>query len=297
MKRRVLVTGASGFTGRHLSSALRAQGDHVIPVARATAPGSSDSVPCDLTDSLAVRELVREHWPTHVVHLAGIAHVAHADQEAYYRVNVLAATHLLDALCDAPALPQKVLLASSANIYGHPTNVRGPIGEDRCPAPVNHYACSKLAMEHMAWTYGHRLPIVVARPFNYTGPGQSEDFLVPKIVGHFRRRQPVIELGNLEVWRDFSDVRDIVTAYTQLLDGDASGITCNLCSGEATSLAEVVAILNRLAGYRIEVRSRPDLVRSNEIRVLVGDSARMQHYTRVVVRPFEETLQNMYLAE
>jgi nucleoside-diphosphate-sugar epimerase len=128
--------------------------------------------------------LVLRLQPNYVVHLAALAFVAQQDVESFYRVNLFGALNLLDALIAAQCPVRKVVVSSSANVYG---NVRhSPVAEDTCPAPVNHYAMSKLAMEHMALTRLDKLPIVISRPFNYTGVGQSENFLIPKIVGYVR---------------------------------------------------------------------------------------------------------------
>ncbi|SFM64272.1 Nucleoside-diphosphate-sugar epimerase [Ectothiorhodospira mobilis] len=293
MSRIVLVTGADGFTGRHLVQALEEQGDGVVAV---TGPGhgGEDGASCDLTDAAAVKALVQRSRPTHVIHLAGVSFVAHADPEAFYRVNVLGTAHLLEALAALDATPEKVLLASSANVYGRPAVEC--IAEDLCPAPVNHYGCSKLAMEHMARTYGDRLPLILTRPFNYTGPGQDERFLIPKIVAHYRGREPVIQLGNIQVSRDFSDVRDITRAYLALLESDARDVTCNLCSGRAIALERIIAFMDALAGYTIQVRVDPRLVRRDEIPVLMGDPTRMRRLTGITPRPIEETLADLYAA-
>ncbi len=286
-----LVTGASGFTGRYMVRALQAQGVRVVAL------GSSDTgadltLPCDLTDPIAVDAAVAQASPDWVVHLAALAFVGHADQTAFYNVNVFGTLNLLGALAKLPTPPSRVLIASSANIYGTPGIE--VIDESVCPAPVNHYACSKLAMEHMVATWFERLPIVVARPFNYTGPGQDERFLIPKIVGHFARRAPVIELGNLDVSRDFSDVRDVVAAYLGLLQSDARSQFVNVSSGRAIALREVIAMAEAIAGYQIEVRVNPAFVRANEIPVLRGDDSRL----RSIVGPreltaFEQTLRDM----
>ncbi|OZB74081.1 MAG: epimerase, partial [Halothiobacillus sp. 14-55-98] len=201
-----LVTGASGFTGRYMISALKMRGYWVVGFGGLDC-GADLCLSVDLTDAEAVRMAVHQVQPSHVVHLAGIAFVGHGKPDDFYQVNLFGTLNLLSALVELPK-PPRVLIASSANIYGTP-NIE-VIDESVCPAPVNHYATSKLAMEHMVHTYFDRCSIVIARPFNYTGVGQTEQFLIPKIVGHFKRKAPVIELGNLDVSRDFSDVRDTV---------------------------------------------------------------------------------------
>lgn len=154
----------------------------------------------DITSLPDCRRLIGELKPEFIVHLAAISFVAHDDPLEMYNVNVIGTTNLLQACVDVGHEPRKILIASSANIYG---NAEGVVDEDAPAAPVNHYAASKLAMEHLVRTWFDRLPIVVTRPFNYTGRGQSERFLVPKIVSHFVRRRPFIELGNINVARDF----------------------------------------------------------------------------------------------
>jgi nucleoside-diphosphate-sugar epimerase len=122
-------------------------------------------------------------------------------------------------------------------------------------------------MDHMTHSCFDRLPIVLARPFNYTGIGQDEKFLIPKIVSHFKRRALSIELGNLDVSRDFSDVRDVVAVYADLLL-DAQGVegqTLNVCSGRAYALRDVLNLAESITKHTVEIRVNPALVRSNEV--------------------------------
>ncbi|MDK4198606.1 NAD-dependent epimerase/dehydratase family protein [Pseudomonas sp. HR1] len=289
-----LVTGASGFTGRYLIHALKARDFKIIGLGS----GSTDAdvtVACDLTDKAAVAAAVAQAQPDWVIHLAALAFVGHADQEAFYRVNLFGTLNLLEALGSLERQPQRVLIASSANIYGTPGIE--VIDESVCPAPVNHYACSKLAMEHMVATWYDRLPIVITRPFNYTGPGQDERFLIPKIVGHFARGERAIELGNLDVSRDFSDVRDLVQAYIGLLDSTHRSSPVNVCSGQATALRTVIQMAEQIAGYAIEVRVNPAFVRANEIPVLRGDDARLRGIVgpRDLI-PLQQTLSDLFRA-
>lgn len=274
----VLITGLRGFTGRYLAAALRARGARVVGLVHGE-PQTADEVPCDLTDAAAVREAVASIRPTHVAHLAAVSFVGHGNPQAFYEVNLFGTLNLLEALSTLDAPPRRVLLASSANVYGTPgVEV---IDESVCPAPVNHYAISKLAMEHMARTWQDRLPIVITRPFNYTGVGQDEKFLIPKIVSHFKRRAPFIELGNLDVSRDFSDVRDVAAAYVALLLDAQSveGQIFNVCSGGAYSLREVVGIAERLSGHTLDIRVNPAFVRSNEVPRLLGSGHKLKQFT------------------
>jgi nucleoside-diphosphate-sugar epimerase len=131
-------------------------------------------------------------------------------------------------------------------------------------------------MEHMAAQFRTSLPIVVTRPFNYTGPGQPEPYVVPKIVRHFAERAPVIELGNVDVIRDFQDVRVVVEAYVRLLGCPAAaGETVNLCSGRGYAIGELVAELARQTGHALDVRVNPAFVRAHEPKRLVGSNAKL----------------------
>lgn len=141
---------------------------------------------------------------------------------------------------------------------------------------AQRHAVSKLAMEYMARLWSDRLPIVITRPFNYTGPGQTGHFLLPRIVDHFRRRTDEIELGNLDVWRDFSDVRAVAQAYRGLLEKRPAGQTFNICSGRLFSLREVLAMAEKITGHSMQVRVNLAFVRSNEVEKLCGDPGKLQ---------------------
>lgn len=289
-----LVTGAAGFTGRYMVSTLREWGYRVVGLMGANAQGAEERV-CDLTDAAAVRVVIEEVRPDYVVHLAAKSFVASGDHEAFYTVNVFGTLNLLEALAQAGVNPTKVLIASSANVYGTPAV--DMIDESVCPAPVNHYANSKLAMEHMVRTWFDRAPIVITRPFNYTGPGQDERFLIPKIVSHFRRKAPFIELGNLDVSRDFSDVRDVVAAYVALLESHAESEIVNVCSGHAIALRRVIDLMNDIAGYGIDVRVNQAYIRANEILRLRGSNDRLRTLIGFVPKiSVEETLRTLYEA-
>lgn len=291
---RILVTGATGFTGRYLAPKLASAGLEVHGTAHGESDGAPDGVAClhevDLGDSDAVARLVADVVPDRVVHLAAVSFVAHADVGEMYRTNVVGTRNLLEGLAGSGKRPATVLLASSANIYG---NARGGmIGESVSPAPVNDYGVSKAASELVAGAYRERLPIIVVRPFNYTGRGQSHRFLIPKIVAHLREGASEIELGNLDVARDFSDVRGVVDAYSRLLDTpDAIGGTFNICSGRATTLRELLDIAQRIAGRELEVTVNPDLVRKNEVQSLWGSAARLEAAIGPLsMPPLEDTL-------
>ncbi|MGN3963821.1 NAD-dependent epimerase/dehydratase family protein [Burkholderia gladioli] len=298
-RRRALVTGLAGFTGRYVAEALEAAGYEVWgTVSPEAAPAADPALArasllrADLLDPAALREAVAEARPDAVIHLAALAHVADNDPSDLYLVNVVGTRNLLAALDTLEVKPRCVLLASSANIYG---NARvESIDESVPPDPANDYAVSKLAMEYAARLWSERLPIVIARPFNYTGVGQRENFLLPKLVAHYASHAPRISLGNLDVSRDFSDVRDVAAAYVRLVEAAPIGETFNVCSERACSLTEVLAMLARIAGYVIDVTVDPRFVRDNEVKILKGSRAKLrERIGELPVTPLEQTLRWM----
>ena len=277
---KILLTGAAGFTGVFFKSAAEAAGHQVV------------ALQANLTDKAAVAADVLQAEPDAVVHLAAISFVGHADDTAFYGVNVVGTMNLLAGLAALPVKPRKVLLASSANVYGNVSTE--PITESQTLAPENDYAVSKLAMEKMAYLWGDTLPITITRPFNYTGRGQSNRFLIPKIVDHFKRREKVIELGNVDVYRDFSDVRNVAWSYGQLAIKPAPGEIFNISSGTGTSILQVLSYLEELTGHRMEISVNPKFVREHEVRTLTGDSSKLwQHIGHPDKISIRQTLQWM----
>ncbi|MEO8386090.1 MAG: GDP-mannose 4,6-dehydratase [Betaproteobacteria bacterium] len=285
-----LVTGINGFTGRYLAERLRTLGHTVVGLGiDADVPPEMSMSRCDLTDREGMLALVPRISPDYVVHLGGIAFVAHGDVDAIYRTNIVGTHNLLEALalCNTP--PKMVLLASTAHIYGNAATC--PIDETAILAPESDYAVSKLAMENMARLWTEQLRINIVRPFNYTGVGQSLNFLLPKIVDHFQRKESRIELGNLDVIRDFSDVRDIVDRYCRLLESAARGELFNTCSGIGHSLQEVLTMMRELSGHNMDVVVNAAFVRDNEVHKLIGSSAKLETVIgKHMATPLRQTL-------
>ena len=294
---KVLITGATGFTGRYLAPKLAAAGYDVHGTAQCGDRGDVDGIATlhsiDLTDLKAVEQVVRDVSPAKVVHLAAIAFVGHSDIAEMYRTNILGTRNLLEALASASDRPAAVLIASSANIYGNSRS--GKLDESVPPSPANDYAVTKVATENLVALYHDRLPLIVTRPFNYTGIGQSTDFVIPKIVDHARRRAATIELGNLDVERDFSDVRSIADIYRRLLDCPAAiGGTFNICSGRHYSLAEVIALIEEISDHKMRIAVNPAFVRKNDVHTLYGDNARLSDTIgQLDMPPLRHTLQWM----
>lgn len=300
-----LITGIAGFTGDYLSRDLLARGYRVVGLDQTcgvefdSSQGEGEEISvlrCNLMNLDGLSHLVRSIEPDVVVHLAAISFVAHGDAEAIYRINVAGTRNLLEALSLLGRRPSAVLLASSANIYGN--TMTSPICETVPANPANDYAVSKLAMEYMARLWLDRLPIIIVRPFNYTGVGQTPHFLLPKIVEHFQRRAPLIELGNIDVERDFSDVRFVARAYCELLRHAPAGQVFNICSGNVYSLKDILCMMADIAGYEIEVRVNPAFVRQNEVKRLEGSNRTLfSAIGELPLVPLRETLAWMYGAD
>ena len=225
-RRRALITGIAGFTGRYLAAELGAAGYEVFGTVQAQDVGGAGHLACDLLDADRVRAVVAEVRPDVVAHLAAVSFVGHGDlrrdlrdQHRRHAQPAAGARRAGHAAVGGAAGEQRQRLRQR----------RGrPYHRGRPPAPANDYAVSKLAMEHAARLHAGRLPIVIVRPFNYTGVGQAPHFLLPKIVDHFRRGDRRIELGNLDVARDFSDVRDVVVVYRRLIERAPPGTLVNV---------------------------------------------------------------------
>ena len=272
--RRILLTGGSGFVGQHLRTAL----------ARAYPGAVLRASTIDLRDAAAIAAMVAAEQPDVCVHLAAIATVAAAghDEDLAWQVNLHGTLHLARAIVrHAPA--SQMLFVSSADAYGGTAGATAPIDENTPLAPTNAYAATKaaadLALGSMA---AHGLRVVRLRPFNHTGPGQAADFVVPAFARQIARiaaglQPPLLEVGNLDSWRDFMDVRDVCTAYIACIDRrDAlePGTILNLCSGQARQIGDVLDELLALAGVTAEVGAASARLRSADARRGFGDAAR-----------------------
>lgn len=289
---KVLITGCNGFTGKHLTAQLRAQNYQVYGIC-SKASNSPDVYKADITDIADIRSVLENMQPDFVIHLAAVTNVANQDNETFYRVNLLGTLNLLTALHEAHVSPQKIIIASSANVYGN--SPVACLAETIYPKPVNHYGNSKLAMENMVSTWFDQFPIIVTRPFNYTGVGQDPDFVIPKIVAHYRAKNTEINLGNIAVVRDLSDVNFVVQSYIQLMQSNSHSEIFNICSGVGYSIKDILQLMQEIAGYAIQVKSNPDFFRRNEIKQLIGDNSKLfACIGKIPIIPLQETLKKMY---
>ena len=295
-KKRVLITGINGFTGIYLERYLAKKGFDIYGIVIDT-PSNVKHFQCDITQKKELDAVIADVKPDYLIHTAGISFPGESNASLIYDVNIIGTENILRSLVDHEITPEKVILASSATVYGK--QGREVLDESLCPNPVNHYGCSKLAMEHMSANYFDTLNIIITRPFNYTGVGQGKHFLIPKIVSHYQERAREIELGNLDVAREFNDIGYITEIYYRLLLSEARSTTVNLSSNHPVKLLDIIEMMNDIAGYEIKVEVNPLFVRENEIPSLSGSTRlleRLIDMDTVKKNTLYNTLQTMYRA-
>ena len=288
---RALVTGGRGFVGRWLGGNLEHEGDEVVVIDAET----------DVTDERAVEAAIGASVPDAVYHLAARTHVGESWREPLevLRVNTLGTAAVLVAARRA-APDATVLVVSSSEVYGALGPEELPVAESAPLRPATPYAASKAAAEQVAlqaWLgYGQR--VVVARPFNHVGPGQSTAFAVPalarRVLEARRDGRRELVVGTVTTRRDFTDVRDVVRAYRLLVERAEPGGVYNVCSGHDLAISDVAARLMALAGVELRMVTDPDLVRPVDTPVLRGDPSRLVEATGWAPRiPLDETLQDV----
>ena len=283
---KVLVTGSLGFTGLYMVQNLLDHG-HVV-----------HSLKADLTDRFALQSELELLELDSVIHLAAISNVSHSRSSAYCLVNVVGTSNLLEVL-SATQNECSVLLASSGQVYGGGRELSVvsylPLKEDDQANPQNEYAISKYAMELVARLWADRFSLIIARPFNYTGVGQSTNFVVPKIVDHFKRGLTSIELGNINLFREFGDVRDVVECYRVLIerrqDAPRQNQVVNICTEIPVRLIDVLNRCEEITDHKIDIKTNNAFIRAGEPEILIGDRTCLRSLTgRDVVYTLKETL-------
>lgn len=271
---KALVTGASGFVGRHLVTHLTASGDIVH-----TSDRDIDGI--DITDADQVLALFEEVRPDVVYHLAGWADVGgswKAPVEAF-RANAEGTLNVLSAATDTGV--ERVLAVSSADVYGIVTPNELPLTEDSPLRPASPYAASKVAADYLglqAWL-GRHLPVLRVRAFNHLGPGQTDKFVAPALASRVARAErdggEVLTVGDLSARRDFTDVRDVVRAYRLLVEHGEPGEVYNVCSGVDLAVADLAEQLVSQSRVPLRLEVDESLLRPVELPVLRGSHDRL----------------------
>jgi len=294
-RRRLLVTGHKGFVGQHvLALASSVAGFEIC------APEQE----YDLLDAAGLGAVIDEIRPEAVLHLAGLTFVPDAvrDPERAIQVNVIGTLRLLQALKQR-SFRGPMVYVSSGDVYGLVTPEQLPVTELVPVQPRNPYAVSKVSAELLCrqWALTEAWPICVARPFNHIGTGQGAQFVVAKIASQIARikaghAQPRLELGDIDVSRDFLDVRDVIAAYFALLEGGEAGEIYNICSGRERTIRELVQRMLALAGVDAELVVDKALLRSSEQRRVVGSNKKITQATHWVPSvDLDQTLRSILL--
>ncbi len=286
---RWLITGADGFVAGHLlPHLLEVESDaQIFGMVWRDAPQESwpedhprlQILPGELTDAKSISAIVEQARPEIILHLAAASSVARSwqDPEPAYQANILGQLHLLEAARTMKTLPT-VVIASSAEIYGRDGHDGKPISEAAPLRPLSPYAVTKATQDLQAGQYhaAYGLPTVRLRLFNHTGPGRPPQFVASsfaKQLAEIERglHEPVMHVGNLDVARDFTDVRDIARAWRLAALHGRPGEAYNVCSGHPTPIRRILELLLEKTSSKVEVRTDPSLLRTGEIQSLYGD--------------------------
>lgn len=291
---RVLITGAAGFAGGHLSRHLAGAGHEVIGVGRTPeSPVDFEYVTLDLQDPQAVGDTVKRVAPDWIAHLAADASVGQSwkDPAGTMRNNFESTLSVLEAAGDA-----SVLVAGSGEIYGPPQQL--PVDETHELRPQNPYAVSKAAVDILGGFYAdaHDRRILRTRAFNHFGPGQTDLYVVAAFARQIAeaeqgaQTEAVVRTGNLDARRDFTDVRDVVRAYTLLLESGEPG-AYNICSGVSRSAADILAALAQKSTLDVKHETDPARLRKNEVMEIRGSHDKLTNATGWQPEiPFEQTI-------
>lgn len=286
---RALVTGARGFAGHHLVAHLLSMGDEVVasdatlvPDGEATADGLKHAV-LDVTDEQACWDLLDDCRPDAVYHLAGMAHVMHAEQDPTrcMAVNRDGCRNMLEACLDGFA-NVRFLFVSTAEVYGRVSPEAMPVEETHPLCPSTVYALSKAQAEMQAHlSVARGLHAVIVRAFNHIGPGQSRDFVTAAFAHQIASieaglQSPVMHVGNLQAVRDFSDVRDTAAAYRLCLMNGEAGEVLNVTSGLAVSIQKILDVLISLSSCELSVEVDPARMRPLEVPKFHGSTERLR---------------------
>ena len=290
---RVLVTGAAGFVASHLGEVCGERDDIELvglqrptSVTRALPPGFGKGVEADLLDQEGLNAAVMEAQPDSIIHLAGQSsvHESYRNPGATLLANVLGTQHLLFAAERAQV--RRVLVVGSADEYGDVKPEDVPLKEDRPLSPLSPYAVSRVAQGALCTEFSRRktVEIVRTRTFPHTGKRRGAVFAESSFARQIAEIElegspPVIQVGNLDAIRDFSDVREVIHAYLLLLTQGQTGVVYNVCSGTGVAMREILTALVALSSVKVEIRVDPGRLRPADLPRLIGDPSRLREAT------------------
>ena len=269
---KVLITGINGFTGKYLTKYLEERQYSVYGISNQIDQDDSSIFQCDITNIEEIKAIIIKIQPNYIIHLAAISFVQHSDIEEIYKVNVIGTQNLLESCIGIESI-KKIILASSATVYGNQS--QSILDEKLCPNPNNHYGISKLAMELMAKTYFKKLPILITRPFNYTAPGHGEMFVIPKIAKAINAKDKELELGNLDVYREYNSIDYVCEVYFKLMKSETSAEIVNIASGKTHSLNDIITQFEKESNHSITIKINPLFIRKEETFRLMGDTKKL----------------------
>tara|TARA_A200000113_G_scaffold221485_1_gene233417 strand:+ start:382 stop:1326 length:945 start_codon:yes stop_codon:yes gene_type:complete len=290
-----LIFGINSFTGQYVKRTFEQKDITVIGTTYSSNKlkkiDDEQTHQINILNADDVATVIKKVRPDYVINLAGISHVMNHDISQFYNVHILGTRNILDALVKYAPQVQKVVLASSAQVYG---TASYPNEQTLC-IPTNDYSVSKLSMEHMASLWSNQLPIVITRPFNCIGIGQADSFLVSKIIQHFTARKVGIELGDTLIERDFVDIRlAALDYYTITMKGRASS-TYNIGSGQKHAIIDIIDTLSKISGHHIAVSSNPEFFRLSEAKSIRCNTEKLLSlYEKRPTYSLEKTLKWIY---
>ncbi len=282
---RILVTGASGFVGRHLTPLLLKRGHQIYAVGMETIDNEHiHAYEADIRDYDAVVSVMEKTKPDAVVHLAAISNVPFSWEKSALTVdvNALGTVNVLEALRKINP-KAKLLSVGSSDEYGLTAQKGLPLTEDMPCKPQNPYAISKYCAEQLALKLGEKygMNVICTRSFNHFGAGQAKGFVVSDFASQIAaiekgEQEPVMSVGDLTAERDFLNVNDVVEAYAGLVDSDVPSGVYNVCSGKARSIRSILEILLSLAKTKIDVKKDAAKLRPSDTPFFVGDASKLR---------------------
>ena len=275
--KKILITGANGFIGSNLLKKIEEKGHECMSCVCGCSADKPNTYALDLLDLDNIRTIFKQFMPDVVIHLAAIAAPVHSNSSEIYNVNACGTENVFKAAEETLPKGTRIILISTAGVYGKQDAER--LSESSPFNPGNHYSCSKMITEFWSRQYSDIFDITIVRPFNIIGRGQRCDFFVPKLVKHFKEKQPVIKLGNMSSVRDYVPCSLCTDVLLKLAENSGKNPpVLNICTGTGHSCTEVVKTLEELTGFHPQIEVTSDFVRKNELHHLVGDPSLLSQF-------------------